>query len=115
MTADVVQQAQFKDAHAQRNGKRSRSSSYDPRGNSKDRNRRADKLVTDPKWKGNGKSVPCVHCGKLVYKNPPKDRPDLKLQQDRINPGGSYAYPNVQPSCPDCNNRRSNDPDWKFS
>lgn len=105
---DVLQPAQHK---IRAGGKPGR---VDPRGNSASRRRRSEKLVTDPQWKGNGKSVPCVHCGKVVHKNPPKDRPDLKLEQDRKVPGGPYAYHNIQPSCPDCNKRRSNNSDWKY-
>lgn len=115
VATELLQPAQHKDPHAVRNGKRSRSSSNDPRGNSVSRGRRADKLITDPKWKGDGKVVPCVHCGLHVERKPPEGEEHRKLEQDRIEPGGPYAYHNIQPSCPSCNKSRSNNPDWKYS
>lgn len=56
---------------------------------------------------GDGQSCPCVHCGApLTFET---------LQRDRVVPpryshplAGSYSLANLQPSCGDCNKRRSN-------
>ena len=116
-TTEGLSEPQFKKIRA--GGKPGR---VDPRGSSKSRNTRAGKLTGtvslrkgEKNWGGSAGAVSCVHCGKKVFKDPPKDRPDLKLHQDRINPGGPYAYHNIQPSCPSCNQRRSNNPDWKYN
>lgn len=53
---------------------------------------------------GDGQVVDCIHCGKeLIFGT---------LEADRILPGGSYSRENVQPSCRNCNVRRSNN--WIF-
>jgi hypothetical protein len=70
----------------------------DKRGNSRNRRVRKLRMLSDPKFSGNGVTVPCVHCGK------PQDYDSVEA--DRIIPGGSYAYYNVQPSCGPCNKQR---------
>lgn len=99
---DVLQSEQHKKIRA--GGKPGR---VDPRGNSKSRRARKIKLLNDQQWGGNGKTVPCVHCGK------PLD--EKTVEQDRIKPGGPYAYHNIQPACTSCNKRRSNNENWSYS
>lgn len=71
------------------------------RGNSKDRAARKIWMLATF---GNGKTVPCVHCGEtLTY---------TTVQADRIVPGGSYRRSNIQPSCAPDNRERSNRLDW---
>jgi hypothetical protein len=54
---------------------------------------------------GDGITCPCAHCGiTLDYET---------VQADRIVPGGSYAFDNVQPACFACNRARSNNTDWQ--
>lgn len=73
----------------------------DKRGNSRNRRVRKLRMLSDPKFKGTGNSVPCVHCGiSCDYDS---------VEADRIIPGGSYAYHNVQPSCGPCNKQRGDD------
>lgn len=72
------------------------------RGNTADRRRRKFWLL---RTFGNDQVCHCVHCShELTY---------ATLTVDRIIPGGSYSYPNIQPSCQGCNSRRGNKPDWK--
>lgn len=72
----------------------------DKRGNSRNRRVRKLRMLSDPRWDGDGISVPCVHCGKRQTYD--------SVEADRIIPGGSYAYYNVQPSCGPCNKQRGN-------
>lgn len=74
----------------------------DKRGSSADRARRKQWLLDAF---GNGLTVRCTHCNKTLDK--------AKLEADRIIPGGSYARPNIQPSCGPCNKQRSNNIGWK--
>ena len=70
----------------------------DPRGNSRNRRARKLRMLNDPRFGGTGDQVPCVHCGEpQTYDS---------VEADRIVPGGTYAYRNVQPSCRDCNIQR---------
>lgn len=91
------------------NGKRTRSTSNDPRGNSASRARRKEKLLSDPQFKHDSSypepNVHCVHCGTMLTFD--------TLEQDRKEPGGSYKYENIQPSCRGCNLQRSDDTTWK--
>ncbi len=68
------------------------------RGNNTDRRNRKLWIL---KTFGDGKKVPCVHCGKkLTYDT---------LTVDRIIPacrGGRYVHGNIQPSCKFCNDQR---------
>lgn len=103
-------------------GNRTRSSQYDPRGSSKDRARRSEKLLSDKQfhhstgtgWPGAEKTPPnvhCVHCGTmLTYERGGKGN---TLEQDKRDPSGGYQYHNIQPSCRTCNIRRGNDTTWK--
>lgn len=91
------------------NGKSTRSRSYDPRGNSKDRRARKNWMLSDSKFSRRpgteGHNVNCTHCGKeLDYHT---------VESDKINPSGGYQRHNVQPACRTCNIRRSNDTTWK--
>lgn len=104
------------------NGRAKRPGKYhrnggDSRGNSYTRRRRKCKLLAiygnDHHHACNecGESHPhkcnCVHCGgELTF---------TTLEQDRIVPGGRYVIENLQPSCTDCNKRRSNNPNWQRS
>lgn len=70
------------------------------RGNSRNRRVRKLRMLADARFGGNGSTVPCVHCGRRqTYET---------VQADRIVPGGSYAYANVQPACGPCNRARGN-------
>lgn len=73
----------------------------DKRGNAAAR--RARKLWLLERY-GDGETCPCIHCRTtLTFET---------VTVDRIVPGGSYARPNVQPSCFGCNRARSDDPTW---
>lgn len=75
----------------------------DKRGKAADRRRRKTWMLA--KF-GNGATAPCTHCGKgLDYQT---------IEADRIVPGGSYARPNIQPSCRPCNVRRGDSPITPF-
>lgn len=88
---------------------RSRKSNGGGRGSSYDRRqrklwligaRKSDKYGMAP-FGGNGQTVACVHCGHSLTLE--------TLEADRILPGahgGTYHYPNVQPSCRPCNASR---------
>lgn len=53
---------------------------------------------------GDGQVAPCVHCCRpLTFET---------VEADRIEPGGSYARVNVQPSCRQCNLARSDKAEW---
>lgn len=83
----------------------------DPRGNSYARRRRKEKLLSDPQFKHNAShpepNVHCVHCGTMLTYD--------TVEADRKEPGGTYAYHNIQPSCRTCNSLRSNNPTWQGS
>lgn len=86
-----------------------RAGKKDKRGNSYDRHARKRWLLSpESGFGGNGKRVPCIHgCGTvLTYET---------IEADRIQPGGTYARTNVQPSCRPCNIERGNNPNWKSS
>ncbi len=76
-----------------------RTGEADLRGNVINRRRRKLWML---KVFGNGKTAPCIHCGKtLNYET---------ITSDRIIPGcrgGSYRRENIQPACKSCNDRRS--------
>jgi 5-methylcytosine-specific restriction endonuclease McrA len=55
---------------------------------------------------GDGNTAPCTHCGAPLSFH--------EVEADRIEPGGSYARHNIQPSCGPCNKRRSNKPMEEF-
>lgn len=79
----------------------------DQRGSSADRRARRSWLVSTF---GDGKKCKCVHCGKTVF---PEREP--KVEADRIVPGskgGTYARPNLQPSCRRCNAQRKDNEQW---
>lgn len=70
----------------------------DKRGNSRNRRVRKLRMLSDPRFSGTGSTCNCVHCGcELSYDT---------VEADRIMPGGSYAYYNVQASCGACNKQR---------
>lgn len=71
------------------------------RGNSRDRLHRKQKML---KVYGNGLTCPCTHCRTPLT--------IAQLHADRIIPGGSYRWENIQPSCALCNIRRGNNTDW---
>jgi len=75
----------------------------DKRGKAKDRRRRKERML----WvHGDGTTAPCVHCSKgLTFET---------IEADRIIPGGSYRFDNVQPSCRDCNIARGDSPITPF-
>lgn len=74
----------------------------DKRGSSADR--AARKIWMLKTW-GDGKTCPCVHCGRIVdYQT---------VEADRKVPGGSYRRENVQPSCRPCNVARGDNEDWE--
>jgi len=79
----------------------------DPRGSSYNRRRRKEKLLSDPQFHHNeiGKDVSCVHCGTMLTYD--------TVESDRKQPGGPYAYHNIQPACRTCNLARTNDTTWK--
>ena len=103
-------------------GNSTRSSSYDPRGSSRDRAARSNKLLNDSQfrhstgtgWPGAEKTPPnvhCVHCGTmLTYERGSKSN---TLEQDKKDPSGTYKYSNIQPSCRRCNIMRGNDTTWQ--
>src|SRR5258708_170027 len=93
-------------------GNRTRSRSYDARGNNEARARRSEKLLSDPQFHHTevGKDVHCAHCGTmLTYERGSKSN---TLEQDKRNPSKGYKYENIQPSCRSCNINRSNDIGW---
>jgi len=75
----------------------------DRRGSAQDRRRRKHWMLA---WYGDGTSVHCVHCGKLLS--------FATMEQDRIVPGGPYNRRNIQPSCEPCNKRRGDCPITPF-
>jgi 5-methylcytosine-specific restriction endonuclease McrA len=103
-------------------GNRTRSRGYDARGSAEARRTRSTKLLSDPQfahstgtgWPGEKPTPPnvhCTHCGNmLTYERGGKNN---TLEQDKINPSGTYKYENIQPSCRTCNISRSNDTSWK--
>lgn len=90
-------------------GNSTRSRHYDPRGSSKDRRARKDWMLSHPGFQRRpgteGKNVNCVHCGLELDRK--------TVQSDKKNPSGTYRRENVQPSCADCNGRRSNNTNWR--
>lgn len=79
----------------------------DKRGNSTDRrNRKIWMLATFEPLSDPNKAA-CVHCGQLVGYD--------EVEADRIEPGGSYARWNVNPSCAPCNRARSNNVNWIYT
>lgn len=89
-------------------GRSTRSRSYDPRGNSTDRRRRKEWMLSSPNFHRRpgteGQHVNCTHCSQeLNYDT---------VEADKINPSGTYTRDNVQPSCRGCNIRRSNNTSW---
>ena len=67
------------------------------RGNSTDRHRRNQKLLTEF---GDGKTAKCSYCGtKVDHKS---------IQQDKIYPHDGYRYANLIPACRKCNQGRGN-------
>lgn len=68
------------------------------RGNSRDRARRREWLM---KQFGNGKTIPCFHCGKRMRTRWEVDRYPICGHE-----GGRYVRGNIVPSCIKCNNRR---------
>lgn len=79
---------------------------HDKRGNNADRrNRKIWMLETFAPLEDKAK-VACVHCKALCSYD--------EVEADRINPGGSYARYNVQPSCGSCNRARSNNVNWTY-
>lgn len=66
---------------------------------------------------GNGVVCPCTWCGALLGAQPgylaiPAVRrriPILKLERDRLMPGGPYSLWNLVPSCGPCNKNRAYD------
>ena len=84
----------------------------DARGNSYDKRARkrwllgqvADRDLGMAPYGGDGTTVPCVHCLEpLTFET---------VESDRIEPGGTYARTNVQPSCRHCNASRGDNPNW---
>jgi hypothetical protein len=76
----------------------------DKRGNSYTRRRRKLRMLAEL---GDGITVDCAHCKRpLTYS---------QLEADRIVPGGSYRWENVQPSCRADNLDRSNDANWTYT
>jgi hypothetical protein len=102
---NVLQQSQFR-PKIRAGGRPGRT---DPRGNAANRRRQKEKLLTDPNFKHNEDhpvpNVHCVHCGNMLTYD--------TLERDRVQPGGPYAYHNLQPACRACNLRRSNNTTWK--
>lgn len=49
----------------------------------------------------------CVHCGDLLTFE--------TVEADRIIPGGTYRWENVQPACRRCNLQRSDNADWTLA
>lgn len=81
---------------------RHRSHHYDYRGNTHDRRVRRDWIMSPAAgFGGNGRTVPCFHCGARLRK-PEIDRFPLCGHS-----GGRYVRDNIVPSCMRCNNRRS--------
>lgn len=84
----------------------------DKRGSAAVRRRRTQRLLD---LHGNGTICPCTWCGALLGATPgylavPAARrriPILKLERDRLIPGGSYALWNLVPACGPCNNARA--------
>ena len=71
------------------------------RGNSSDRRRRKIYLINTF---GNGKNVPCFHCGrKLSYDTMEVDRHPVCGHN-----GGRYVKENVVPACNECNIQKCN-------
>ena len=84
----------------------------DRRGSAEDRRRRRSRMLSEY---GNGVVCPCWWCGTLLgvrrgYLTTPAGRLAIhRLEQDRLIPGGSYAYDNVVPACRSCNHARAVD------
>lgn len=78
------------------------------RGNSADRRRRKEKMLSDPQFKHTesheSPNVHCVHCGHMLTYD--------TVEADRKDPSQGYAYHNVQPACRSCNLARSNNTSW---
>lgn len=81
----------------------------DKRGSAAQRRRRAQSLLDEF---GNGVVCPCVWCGELVgvvagwLRVAGYVLPVGKLEQDRLDPLGSYFRRNVVPACGPCNRAR---------
>lgn len=76
----------------------------DKRGNAYARRRRKLRMLAEY---GDGLACPCAHCGRpLTYS---------QLEADRIVPGGSYRWDNVQPSCRVDNLARRDDASWTYA
>lgn len=68
----------------------------DLRGNSKDRKRRKEWMLTEF---GDGTSAPCAFCGgSLTYETITADRHPIPGCK-----GGRYIRGNIRPACSDCN------------
>ena len=88
----------------------------DRRPGSRDRARLTRRLA---EIHGNGVICPCTWCANLVAATPGRLHipagphgpgrylPILKLERDRLMPGGPYSLWNLVPSCPPCNKARS--------
>lgn len=75
------------------------------RGNSADRRRRKEWMVSpEAGFGGDNTEVPCVHCGNWTS--------GRELHADRMVPGGSYKRDNIQPACANCNQERSDKADY---
>lgn len=81
----------------------------DKRGSAAQRRKRTQALLDEF---GNGIVCPCVWCGDLVGAIAGQLRVDGhllpvgKLEQDRLDPDGSYFAGNVVPACGPCNRSR---------
>lgn len=79
---------------------------HDKRGSSTDRRNRKIFLLATFAPLDDPNKVACVHCGIICSYE--------EVEADRIEPGGSYARTNVQPSCGPCNRSRSNNVNWVY-
>lgn len=83
-----------------------RSTHVDTRGNTHDRRVRRDWIMSAAAGLGgNGRTVPCLHCGKRLRK-PTIDRFPICGHD-----GGRYVRGNIVPACKKCNFRRG----WRCS
>ena len=80
-----------------------RSHHYDPRGNTHDRRVRREWIMSPAAgFGGNGRTVPCYHCGSRLRK------PTIDRYPICGHAGGRYVRGNIVPSCGRCNFRRGN-------
>jgi 5-methylcytosine-specific restriction endonuclease McrA len=76
-------------------------------GNNRDRAARKHWMLRNPAFGGNGATVPCSYCPRVLDY--------ASVTADRIIPGsqgGTYKRSNIRPACLPCNSSRKDNPHW---